>query len=200
MPLWGTAAASATNKPKYLPEDENSDYNRALCFATNAGWVFQAGTAASGNDNTSANPEVLVAIGDLAGVSASTGLQAPTVTAIRFVTAAPADGTADQTITVEITWDEQVTVSGTPQVVIGNGDESGDGDGDYTLSYTGTGTTANRLRFTATGLTCSATDVLTLGGNNVTLNGGTITDTADGSTAASLVLSGLTAVTQTVTA
>lgn len=200
MPLWGTNPASATNKPKYLSEDENSDYTKGNVYATNSGWVQRAGTAATGNGNANATPEVLVAIGGLAGVSASTGLQAPTVTDIRFVTSAPADGTADQTITVEITWDEQVTVSGTPQVVVANGDESGDGDGDYTLSYTGTGTTANRLRFTATGLTCSATDVLTLGGNNVTLNGGTITDTADGSTAASLVLSGLAAVTQTVTA
>lgn len=201
MPLWGTAHASADNKPKYLSEDENSDYTKGNAYATQAGWVMQAGTAASGNDNTSATPEVLVAIGDLAGADASSGLRAPTVTDIRFVTDAPADGTG-QTITVEITWDEQVTVAGTPQVVVANGDESGDGDGNYTLSYTASGSTANRKRFTAGSLTCSATDVLTLGGTNVSLNGGTISDTVVGGTtlAASLVLTGLTAVTQTVTA
>ena len=44
MPLWGNAHASATNKPKFLPQDENSDYNRADCYATNAGWVMQAGS------------------------------------------------------------------------------------------------------------------------------------------------------------
>ena len=202
MPLWGTAHASADNKPKFLSEDENSDYTKGNVYATQAGWVMQAGTAASGNDNTSATPEVLVAIGDLAGADASSGLRAPTVTDIRFVTSAPADGTADQTITVEITWDEQVTVVGTPQVVVANGDESGDGDGNYTLSYTASGSTANRKRFTAGSLTCSATDVLTLGGTNISLNGGTISDTVVGGTtlAASLVLTGLTAVTQTVTA
>ena len=42
------------------------------------------------------------------------------------------------------------------------------------------------------------TDVLTLGGSNISLNSGTIVDTADGSTAASLVLSGLSAVAITV--
>ena len=29
MALWGTAHASADNKPKYLPEDENSKYTKA---------------------------------------------------------------------------------------------------------------------------------------------------------------------------
>ena len=33
MPLWGKTAASATNKPKWLPEDENSDYNKATVYA-----------------------------------------------------------------------------------------------------------------------------------------------------------------------
>ena len=73
MALWGTAHASADNKPKYLPEDENSKYTKGNVFATQSGWVTQAGTAASGNDNTSATPEVLVAIGGLAGTSATTG-------------------------------------------------------------------------------------------------------------------------------
>ena len=29
MGSWGTDHASATNKPKFLPEDENSNYNTA---------------------------------------------------------------------------------------------------------------------------------------------------------------------------
>ncbi len=40
MPLWGTAHASDTNKPKFLPADENSKYNKAECYATQAGWVI----------------------------------------------------------------------------------------------------------------------------------------------------------------
>ena len=195
MPLWGTTHDSATNKPKWAPTDENSDYSKGDIYATNSGWVQQAGTPASGNDNADADPEVLVAIGGLAGADASTGLRAPTVTSMRFVQSAYAAGS--RTITVEVTWDEGVTVAGTPQVVVAN-----DSRADHTLSYTATGSTANRKRFTAASQTVAEDDVLTLGGSNVTLNGGTISDTVVGGTtlAASLVLSGLTAVTKTVTA
>jgi len=209
MPLWGTAHASATNKPKFLPEDENSDYKKGDVYATNSGWVQRAGTSASGNDNTSAQAEVLVAIGDLAGSSATTGLRTPTVTDIRFVvgTTATTDlsaGTTSQTITAEITWDEGVTVAtSNPTVIIANGNESAAGNGNYTLVYTATGSTANRKRFTLASQTLSATDVLTLGGNNIVLAGSsTISDTVVGGTtvAASVDLSGLTAVTHTVTA
>ena len=100
-----------------------------------------------------------------------------------------------------VTWDEKVTVAGSPQVVIANGNEgTGSGRGPHTLTYTATGSTANRKRFTVASQTVAEDDVLTLGGSNISLNSGTITDTADGSTAASLVLSGLTAVTLTVIA
>tara|TARA_B100000900_G_scaffold34067_1_gene25651 strand:- start:441 stop:1067 length:627 start_codon:yes stop_codon:yes gene_type:complete len=208
MGLWGTAHASADNKPKYLPEDENSKYTKGNAFANQSGWVMQAGTAASGNDNTSATPEVLVAIGGLAGSSASTGLRAPTVTDMRFIVGSTAAtdltaGSSSQTITVEITYDEQVTVVGSPTVAVANGNEgTGTGRGPYTLVYTATGSTANRLRFTLASQTIAENDVLTLGGSNIALAGGTISDTVVGGTtlAASLVLSGLTAVTHTVLA
>jgi len=208
MGLWGTAHASADNKPKYLPEDENSKYTKGNAYANQSGWVMQAGTAASGNDNASATPEVLVAIGGLAGSSASTGLRAPTVTDMRFIVGSTAAtdltaGSSSQTITVEITYDEQVTVVGSPTVAVANGNEgTGTGRGPYTLVYTATGSTANRLRFTLASQTIAEDDVLTLGGSNIALAGGTISDTVVGGTtlAASLVLSGLTAVTHTVLA
>ena len=206
MSSWGTAHASASNKPKFLPEDENSDYNRADCYATQAGWVMQAGHPSSGNSNTSATPEVLVASGGLAGATDTTGLRAPTVTNMRFIvgTTATTDlsaGDGTQRILVEITWDEGVTVAGSPQIVIDNGNQSSGGYGDHTLTYTATGSTANRKRFRATSLAFSVTDILTIGGSNVALNSGTISDTVRGGTAqaASLVLSGLTAVTHAVT-
>ena len=205
MGLWGTAHASADNKPKDKPTDENSDYKKQTVYATNSGWVRQAGTPANGNDNTSADPEVLVAIGDLAGSSASTGLRAPTVTAMRFVkgTTATTDLTAvDSTgrILVEITYDEAVTVAGSPQVVVANNNASGGGFGNYTLTYTATGSTANRIRFEATSQSLGNTDVLTLGGSNISLNSGTISDTAVGGTtlAASLALDGIRAVAVTI--
>ena len=43
---------------------------REDCIATTRGWELKAGTAASGNDNTSADPEILVAMG---GLSAALG-------------------------------------------------------------------------------------------------------------------------------
>ena len=205
MPLWGTAHAAATNKPKFLPADENSDYNRADAYATQRGWVMQAGHPSSGNGNTSADPEILVAIGGLAGADASTGLRAPTVTSMRFVkgTTATTDLTASNSagrIRVEITWDEAVTVAGTPQVVVANSNASGGGYGNYPLSYISSGSTANRKLFEATSQSLGNTDVLTLGGSNISLNSGTISDTVVGGTtlAASLVLSGLSAVAVTI--
>ena len=208
MALWGKAHASADNKPKYLPEDENSKYTKGNAYATQSGWVMQAGTASSGNDNASATPEVLVTIGGLAGATNTTGLRAPTVTDMRFVVGSTAAtdltaGSSSQTITVEITYDEQVTVAGNPTVSVANGNQgTGSGRGPYTLVYTATGSTANRLRFTLASQTIAANDVLTLGGSNIALAGGTISDTVRGGTnqAASLVLSGLTAVTHTVLA
>ena len=207
MSSWGTAHASASNKPKFLPTDENSKYTRADCMATESGWVMRAGTSATGNGNASADHEVLVAIGGLAGATDTTGLRAPTATAMRFVvgTAAATDLTAGSgaTIQVEITWDEGITVAGSPTLAIANGNQgSGSGRGPYTLVYTATGSTANRKRFTLASQTIAEDDILTIGGANIALAGGTISDTVRGGTAqaASLVLSGLTAVTHTVLA
>ena len=206
MALWGTSPDAATNKPKYLTTDENSDHNRGDSYATNSGWVMKAGTPGTGNGNADADPEILVAIGGLAGVSSTTGLKAPTVTKMRFVVGNTATtdmtaGDGTQRILVEITYDEEVTVDtsgGTPTLVIANNNASGGGYGNHTLSYTATGSTKNQIRFEKTSAGLGNTDVLTIGGSNIVLNSGTIVDTADGTTAASLVLSGLTAVAITV--
>ena len=208
MALWGTAHASATNKPKYLPESEDSKYSKADCYATQAGWVMQPG-AATGNSRATAQPEVLVAIKGLAGATDTTGLRAPTVTDMRFVigTTAATDLTAGSgaTVEVEITWDEGVTVAtANPTLAIANGNQgTGSGRGPYTLVYTATGSTANRKRFILASQTIAEDDVLTIGGANIVLaSSSTISDTVRGGTAqaASLVLSGLTAVTHTVLA
>ena len=205
MGLWGTDHASATNKPKFLVEDENSDYTRADSYASKNGWVMKAGTKATGNGNANANPEVLVAIRNLAGSDGSTGLRSATVTKMRYIIGTTAtsaftaqEGSAE--LKVEITYDEAVTVTGTPQLVIANGNESSAGQGNYTLSYEPTLSDANRLLFRATSRSLSVGDVLTVGGSNISLNSGTIKDSADGATNSSLVLSGLTAITHTVLA
>ena len=194
MSSWGTAHASATNKPKHL-----TDAEKRGCYADNKGWTVAAG----GNGNPNADREVLVAIGGLAGVSATTGLKEATVTSYRFIV-----GTTDNTdltandasaqVQVEVTWDEAVTVTGSPQVVVANNDASGGGYGNLTLVYTATGSTANSKRFIKTSAGIGNTDVLTLGGTNIALSGGTLKDTASGAVNSSVVLSGLSAVAVTV--
>ena len=203
MALWGTTHDSATNKPKFLPASEDSKYNKADCYATQAGWVMEAGHPSSGCGNTDATPEVLVAIGGLAGATDTTGLRAPTITSARFVTSAPSGGSS-KTVTVEVTWDEGVTVAGSPQLTLANGNEGSGSGRTCVLTYTATGSSENRKRFTATNITVATSDVLTLGGGSqadIALNSGTLSDTVRGGTsqAASRVLTGLTAQTQTVT-
>lgn len=131
------------------------------------------------------------------------GLGTPTITDVRFISTSHING-GSKTMTVEITWDEAITVAGSPQLTVSNGDESTDGDGDATLTYTATNSSANRKRFTATNITMSTNDVYTVGGasGSLALNSGTLSDTAIGGTTvpASLDMSGASAVTITVTA
>ena len=205
MGLWGTDADSTANKPKNLTTDTNSDYAKKDVFANKMGWVRRAGTAANGNDNADAQEEVLVAIGDLSGASSTTGLKAPTISSTRFIvgTTANTDFTANDAnaqIDVEVTYDEEVTVNtsgGTPTLVIANNDASGGGYGNLTLTYLASESTANSLRFRKTSAGIGNTDVLTIGGSNIVLNSGTITDAADSSTAASLAF-GTVGVSKTV--
>ena len=105
MPLWGTTATAATNKPKFLTDDVNSKYDITKVYADNSGWVQRAGTSATGNGNTGATPETLVAIGGLAGVTTSTGLKHPTITRVRWMESAYIGAVA---VRVTITWDEKV--------------------------------------------------------------------------------------------
>ena len=55
MSLWGNDI-----KPKNLTDAEKKEV-----YATKQGWVREAGAILSGNGNTSADPEVLVAISNL---------------------------------------------------------------------------------------------------------------------------------------
>ena len=104
MPLWGTTHDAIDNKPQFLADDADSDYDVTKSFATNKGWMMRNG-AATGNGNTAADDEVLVAIGGLAGTSTSTGLKRPTITRVRWGEDAYVAATA---ITVNVTWDELV--------------------------------------------------------------------------------------------
>ena len=197
MPLWGKAAAGTqTQKPKWLSTDENSAYKKQDCIGMPGGWAMRAGTAASGNGNTGAQQEVIAAMKGNFG----TTLAAPSITSARFVTTTLAAGTP--TCTVEVTWDERVTIAGSPQLTLANGNEGTGSGRTCVLTYTATGSTANRKRFTATP-TVVASDVITLGGGSqadIALNSGTLSDTTVGgtTTAALRVLTALSAQTVTV--
>ena len=68
MSLWGTTTADG-DKPKFLPVDSNaagSTGAREHLIASKSGWALAPGLAASGNDNTSAQPEILVCVKNLA--------------------------------------------------------------------------------------------------------------------------------------
>jgi len=168
MPLWGTSADAATNKPKWCPDDANSDYDITKVFASQSGWVRRAGTAATGNDNTSAQEEVLVAIGGLAGASATTGLHHPTLTNFRVIT--KADHGASDNIVFEMTFDEVIKyVAGSAPTYVLDG-ASGSNRTATVTHIDGTAITnnltGNVLRFTATSAaatTYTLNDDITLG-------------------------------------
>ena len=168
MPLWGTSADAATNKPKWCPDDANSDYDITKVFASQSGWVRRAGTAASGNGNTSAQEEVLVAIGGLAGATASTGLHHPTLTNFRVIT--KADHGASNNIVFEMTFDEKIKyVAGSAPTYVLDG-ASGSNRTATVTHIDGTAITnnltGNVLRFTATSAqatTYTLNDDITLG-------------------------------------
>ena len=69
MGLWSNTAAAAS-RPKNYSEDGNASGNNGALkdIVTNeGGWALAPGLAASGNDNTDANPEILIAISGLQG-------------------------------------------------------------------------------------------------------------------------------------
>lgn len=160
MSLWGIGTNNEA-KPKWLTQNQKENV-----FADSRGWVERR------PDGTE---EVLVAVGGLAE-----SLGAPTVSSIAFVDSEVTDG---DTLQLSVYYNEPVEVTGTPQVAI-------------------TGITATTMDYVdgssdpARGWLVFEVDTTGEGGNSVTvadstsisLNGGTITDETDGSTAAELTL------------
>ena len=106
MALWGKST-SAESRPKFLGEDnaDGAGGKKEDCIATTRGWELKAGTIASGNDNTSAQPELLVCIG---GLSAALG--AANILSVDFTAGTYAhDGSDD--FDLVYTFDENVTVT-----------------------------------------------------------------------------------------
>ena len=182
MPLWGNSDADES-KPKWLTDDQKKEV-----YANTSGWVVEAGSTMTGNDNTSAAPEILVAIGNL-----TTNIGAADVTEVEWITTA-ADKSAGFTLSVRVRYNEAVAVTGSPTLAVTNGNQgSGSGRGPHTLVYA-SGTGSNELVFSlaiaAGNAATNANDVLTIGAQNILKPGGaTIKDTADGTTASAVAIS-----------
>ena len=161
MALWGVSDADES-KPKWL-----SDADKKNCVAKSEGWVLKK-TVGSRNLT-----EILVAT----GADLSVGIGQADITNIDFVSTA-FDKSDGGTLSVKVIFNEDVTVAGTPQLTVVN-----DNNANHTLSYA-SGSTTNELVFSlAIGANNAATDagdVLSIGANAVSLNGGTIVDTAGG--------------------
>ena len=164
MPLWGTTDGT---KPKWLTDAEKEEV-----FATASGYVVEPGSKMTGNGNVNAQPEVLVALGELA-----TKIGAATITEIEFMTTAFSKG-AGGTISMRVRYNEEVTVTGVPRFVINNTTSS---SRHQTCTYvSGSGT--NELIFGKTlgaaSADINANDVLNVIANPLAQNGGsTIKDT-----------------------
>ena len=168
MSLWG-ATDSDESKPKNLTTAEKLEVS-----ASAKGWVREAGTILSGNDNASATPEVLVALRGLA-----VKLGAADITEITFVTTA-FDKSAGGNIDLLVRFNEAVDITGTPRVSITNGNQgSGSGRGPHLANYL-SGTGSNEITFRCTiaaaNAATNADDVLVIGTNAMALNGGTVKD------------------------
>ena len=193
MSLWGASDADES-KPKFLTDAEKKEV-----FANASGWVQEAGTAATGNDNASADPEVLVAIGGLA-----TSLGAADITEIEFITTS-VSAAAPGAFSVRVRFNEPVDVvtsGGTPTVTVIN-DSAGTSTSANIAPAYASGTGTNELVFTVAWTNeLLEGDVLSIGANALALNSGTIKDagTATNSTITNVVGIGTAAGTITVAA
>ena len=197
MPLWGATDADES-KPKHLTTAQKKEV-----YAAASGWTVEAGTTMSSNRNTSATPEVLVAIGSL-----TTAIGSADITEIEWITTA-ADKSDGFSLSIRARFNEAVDVDtsgGTPYLAVTNGNQgTGSGRGPHNLPYA-SGTGSNELVFTlaiaADNAATNADDVLVVGANAMNLNSGTIKDagTSTNATITSAASIGTAAGSITVTA
>ena len=170
MGLWGASDATE-DQPQHFTTEQKEDV-----VANEHGWTVKAGSTMTGNDNTSADPEILVFIRGLdnkLGVGDITGFD---------WNISEFDKSEGGTLSVTAHFNEAVTVTGTPQLTVTN-----DTNSNHTLSYaSGSGTSA--LTFTlaigAANAATDADDVLSIAANAMALNSGTVKDTSGDSVSA----------------
>ena len=172
MGLWGVTTA-ATDKPKFLPVDSNaagSTGAREHAIAVKGGWGLAPGLAASGNDNTAAQPEVLVCVKNLAEAMGSAS-----IIGIDWTDATVADtGTFDITVTfdeaVDVTsaaWSANQTITNKAYILLSRVGQT-DMVEDSTMAcmyFSGSG--SNQLVFRGTSQTNAAAGYLAFNGEGV---------------------------------
>ena len=162
MGLWGATDADES-KPKWMTTAQKKEV-----LATTAGWVVEAGSTMTGNDNTSSTPEVLVAAGGL-----TTSLGAATIPGAEWITTT-ADKSDGFTLSIRVRYNEAVDVAvSNPTIAVTNSNAgSGSGRGPHTLTYA-SGTGSNELVFSlaiaAANAATNADDVLSIAAQNITL-------------------------------
>ena len=177
---------SSTHKPYTTGARPSTSAEKASVSMTGSGWVRNITAtefAWAGNDNTNADPEILVAFRGAAHTAwfaygfwyplARTASGTGSTTGKQYSEAAPA------AITVHIHFNEPVTVTGTPRLTITN-DRAGSGTlASIVANYTA-GTTTDRLTFVTAVPSANQFkegDHMHMGVNCLSLNGGTIKDT-----------------------
>ena len=172
MGLWGTTTA-AEDKPKFLPVDSNASGSmgaRENAIAVAGGWGLSPGLAASGNDNTNAQPEVLVCVRNIAEFMGSAS-----VIGIDWTDGTVGNvGTFDITVTfyeaVDITsaaWSANQTITNKAYILLSRIGKT-DMVEDNTMAcqyYEGSGT--NQLTFRGTAATNAAAGFLAFNGEGV---------------------------------
>ena len=180
MGLWGATDADES-KPKHLTTAEKKQV-----FATTSGWVREPNNADQGNDNADADPEVLVAIGDL-----TVSLGAATITSCEFITTAYV-ASAGANLQARVRWNEavDVVVGGSSLKLNVNRTPDGGSAASHTLVYaSGTGT--NELVFQlaiAGGSPVAADDSFAITEQNLAFGGGTTLKDAGTNTASEFAI------------
>ena len=122
----GVDASKSEAKPSFLSEaaDGSGDYAKESVTASNSGWIMKPGSPATGNDNTAAQPEVLVCVRQL-----KDSIEVPNAPQLTIgytsskttffpdgdtFTGAASSSLGD--VTVYVYFNEPINVTGTPQL------------------------------------------------------------------------------------
>ena len=191
----GLDASQSEAKPSWLTEaaDGSGDYAKENVIAFDGGWGFQPGSKSSGNDNANADPEIIAAIRGL-----RKSIDVPTAPQVTIGNASDKTkyypdgdtftGVASSSagdIVVYVRFNEQIDVTGTPQLQLKQATELGSNFGtimDYNSGYSDLSNGVMAFALAAgTDTRTSAVTNNTLGVNSddaISLNSGTISKVA----------------------